>query len=246
MPNDTQKSAIVTGASRGIGAAIALRLATDGYAVVVNYAGRKESADAVVGQIKQAGGTAIAMQADVSDPAQVKMLFDTTAQRFGAPHVLVNNAGVMMLAPLVDTTDANFDAMVAINLKGVFNCLREAGNQMPEGGRIVNISTSALAVNFPGYAGYCAAKAGVEAMTPIFAKELGGRNITVNAIAPGPVGTELYLTGKTQEQIDFVAGLNPMGRIGEPNDIANAVSAMVNDDTKWTNGQTIRVNGGMA
>ena len=240
------KSALVTGASRGIGAAIALRLAADGYAVTVNYAGRKAQAEDVVDQIKSAGGSAIAVQADVSDPAQVTALFDQSAAAFGAPHVLVNNAGVMMLAPLVETTDADFDAMIAINLKGVFHCLREAGRRMPDGGRIVNLSTTALAVNFPGYAGYCAAKAGVDAMTPIFAKELAGRNITVNAVAPGPVGTDLYLTGKTQSQLDYVAGLNPMGRIGAPEDIAAIVSAMVGGDADWVNGQIIRANGGMA
>ena len=246
MSNEIQRSAIVTGASRGIGAAIAMRLAADGYAVAVNYAGRKEQAENVVEQITRSGGNAMAIQADVSDPAQVAELFDTAIEVFGGPEVLVNNAGIMTLAPLVETTDHDFDAMVAVNLKGVFNCLREAGRKMPDGARIVNLSTTALAVNFPGYAGYCAAKAGVEAMTPIFAKELTGRNITVNTIAPGPVGTELYLTGKTQEQLDHVAGLNPMGRIGEPDDIANVVAAMVSDDADWINGQTIRVNGGMA
>ena len=240
------KAAIVTGASRGIGAAIAQRLAVDGYAVVVNYAGRADAAQEVVDAIKAKGGAAMAVRADVSDPTQVVDMFATCTNVFGAPEVLVNNAGVMNLAPLVDTTDADFDAMVAINLKGVFNCLREAGRTMRDGARIVNLSTTALAVNFPGYAAYCASKAGVEAMTPIFAKELAGRNITVNSVAPGPVGTELYLTGKTQAQLDQVASLSPMGRIGVPADIAGVIAAMVKGDSSWINGQVVRANGGMA
>jgi 3-oxoacyl-[acyl-carrier protein] reductase len=246
MRHESKKSAIVTGGSRGIGAAIAVRLASDGFAIIVNYAGRADAAQDVVAQITASGGAAVAVQADVSDPAQVAAMFDTCVAQFGAPSVLVNNAGVMTLSPVVDTKDTDFDTMVAINLKGVFNCLRAAGKCMNDGARIINISTTALAVNFPGYAAYCATKAGVEAMTPIFAKELAGRNITVNAIAPGPVATALYLDGKTQDQLDYVAGLSPMGRIGKPDDIASMVSTMVNGDANWVNGQVIRANGGMA
>ena len=246
MTQEKLNSAIVTGGSRGIGAAIAQRLAADGFAVIVNYAGRADAAQEVVAQITASGGKALAVQADVSDPAQVAAMFETCRVQFGAPDVLVNNAGVMSLAPLVDTTDADFDRMIAINLKGVFNCLRAAGKSMQNGARIINISTTALTVNFPGYAGYCAAKAGVDAMTPIFAKELAGRNITVNGIAPGPVATALYLDGKTPEQLEHVAGLSPMGRIGQPEDIANLVAVMVRGDAEWVNGQTLRANGGMA
>ncbi|KJZ20310.1 glucose 1-dehydrogenase [Loktanella sp. S4079] len=246
MKSATQKTAIVTGASRGIGAAIAKQLAHDGFAVIVNFARDVAAADAVVAQIKQAGGQAWAIQADMSDPEQVKSLFSETVAECGNVDVVVNNAGIMHLSPLQDTTDAAFDAMIAINLKGVFNMMREAGHHLGEGGQIVNLSTTALAVNFPGYAAYCASKAGVEAMTPIFAKELAGRKIRVNAIAPGPVATELYLNGKTQEQLDRVAAMVPMGRIGEPEDIALAVSTLVGGQMGWINGQVIRVNGGMA
>ncbi|SFR41441.1 3-oxoacyl-[acyl-carrier protein] reductase [Yoonia tamlensis] len=246
MTQEKLNAAIVTGGSRGIGAAIAQRLAADGFAVIVNYAGRADAAQEVVAQITASGGRALAVRADVSDPAQVTEMFETCVAQFGAPDLLVNNAGVMTLAPLVDTSDADFDRMVAINLKGVFNCLRAAGRSMQDGARIINISTTALTVNFPGYAGYCAAKAGVDAMTPIFAKELAGRNITVNGIAPGPVATALYLDGKTPEQLEHVAGLSPMGRIGQPEDIANLVAAMVRGDAGWVNGQTLRANGGMA
>ncbi|GAA3873206.1 SDR family oxidoreductase [Celeribacter arenosi] len=246
MPTPALKPAIVTGASKGIGAAIARRLAADGYGVVVNYAGSEGAAETLVAQIVKAGGKAIAVQADVSVPSAVEALFDACAQAFGAPEVLVNNAGIMSLAPLIDTDDASFDAMVAINLKGVFNCLRAGGRHMPDGARIVNISTTALAVNFPGYAAYCAAKAGVDAMTPIFAKELGPRGITVNGIAPGPVATELYLTGKSQADLDRVASMIPAGRIGEPDDIANTVAMIVSPDASWVNGQILRANGGLA
>ena len=246
MSNDLSKSAIVTGASKGIGAAIARRLARDGFAVIVNYAGSKSAAEALVAEIEAAGGQARAVQADVADPAQVAQLFDACEAAYGAPHLLVNNAGIMSLAPLAETEDAAFDAMIAVNLKGVFTCLREGARRLPDGARIVSISTTALAVNFPGYAAYCAAKAGVDAMTPILAKELGPRRITVNAVAPGPVATDLYLAGKTQADLDRVASMVPAGRIGAPDDIAATVAMLAGPDGDWINGQVLRANGGMA
>jgi 3-oxoacyl-[acyl-carrier protein] reductase len=242
------KVAIVTGASRGIGAAIAQRLAGDGFAVVVNYAGRATDAQAVVDAIQAAGGRAAAVQADVSVPAQVAALFDQSATLFGGIDVLVNNAGVIQpgLVPLADTDDALLDKLIAVNLKGTFNTLRAASKKLRAGGRIVNFSTSVKALGLPGYSIYAATKAAVETITTIFAKELRGRNITVNAVAPGPTATDLFLTGKTKEQIEHLAKMPPMERLGQPEDIAAVVSFLAGPDGGWVDGQTLRANGGIA
>jgi 3-oxoacyl-[acyl-carrier protein] reductase len=241
------KVAIVTGASRGIGASIAKRLAADGAAVVVNYAGRAADADAVVESIKAAGGRAAAIQADVTVPAQVAALFDNTVTLFGGIDIVVNNAGIMQpgLVPLVDTDDALFDRLVAINLKGTFNTLRAAARKLRDGGRIINFSSSMNGLSQPGYSVYAATKAAVETMTNIFAKELRGRNITVNAVAPGPTATELFLKDKTPEQIERIAKAPPMERLGEPDDISEVVSFLASGAAGWIDGQTIRVNGGI-
>ncbi len=235
---DTQRCAIVTGSSKGIGAAIAERLAQDGLAVVVNYASNAATADALVARIKGAGGQAIAVGADVSDPAAVAALFDRAAGAFGGVDVLVNNAGIMKLAPLAGTEDAVFDQHVAINLKGAFNGLRD-------GGRIVSLSSSVVGLYQPGYAAYAATKGAVEAMTHILAKELGGRGITVNAVAPGPVATALFLGDKSAEQVAAVTKMIPLGRLGEPEDIARAVAFLVGPDGGWISGQVLRANGGI-
>ena len=242
---EASRSAIVTGASRGIGAAVAERLAHDGIAVAVNYAGNLAPAQAVVDKITQAGGRAIAIQADVSDPDAVRAMFDRVESEFGGLDVLVNNAGIMKLYNLADTDDALFDQQIAINLKGVFNGLREAAKRMREGGRIINFSSSVVGLYQPTYAIYAATKAGVEAMTHILAKELRGRNITVNAIAPGPTATDLFLKGKPQEAIDQMAKMAPLERLGEPEDIANAVAFLASSDAAWINGQVLRANGGI-
>jgi 3-oxoacyl-[acyl-carrier protein] reductase len=189
MNRDTNNVAIVTGASRGIGAAIAERLAADGFTVVVNYAGSAADAEALVAKIEAAGGTAIAAQADVSDANAVARMFDAAQTAFGGVDVLVNNAGIMKVAPLADSDDALFDSQVAVNLKGSFNTLREASRRLREGGRIINLSSSVVGLYHPNYAVYAATKAGVEAMTHVIAKEMRGRNITVNAVAPGPTAT---------------------------------------------------------
>ncbi|MDO9405210.1 MAG: SDR family oxidoreductase [Polaromonas sp.] len=249
-PHDTAhpaQVAIVTGASRGIGAAIAQRLAHDGFRVVVNYAGRAADADAVVQQIQAAGGEALAVKADVSDPAAAKALFDQTVAAWGRIDVLVNNAGIMpsTLPHLTDTDDATFDRLFAVNVKGTFNTLREAGKRLEAGGRIVNFSTSVIGVALPGYAVYAATKSAVETFTNIMAKELRGKNITVNAIAPGPTATALFLDGKTPELVERLSKMNPLERLGEPDDIANAVSFLASAEGAWINGQTIRANGGM-
>ena len=242
---DQGRVAIVTGSSRGIGAAIAKRLATDGFTVIVNYAGRAADADKVVQEIEAAGGRALAVQADVSHPAEVAAMFGQAETLYGGVDVLVNNAGIMQLAPLADTDDALLERTIAVNLKGTFNTLRAAAKRLRQGGRIINFSTSAIGLALPGYALYCATKSAVETLTNIFAKELRGRNITVNAIAPGPTATDLFLTGKTEEQITHLAKMPPLERLGEPEDIARVVAFLAGPDAGWVNGQTLRVNGGI-
>jgi 3-oxoacyl-[acyl-carrier protein] reductase len=239
--------AIVTGASRGIGAVIAQRLARDGFAVIVNYAGNAAAARDVVGRIEAAGGQAATMQGDVADPAAAKQLFDEALRLYGRVDALVNNAGIMPpdMPTLANTDDATFDRLIAVNLKGTFNTLREAATRVESGGRIVNFSTSLVGTALPGYSAYTATKAGVESMTMIFARELRGRNITVNAVAPGPTATELFLNGKSEELVSRLAKMNPLERLGTPEDIAGAVSFLLGPDGGWVNGQTLRANGGM-
>lgn len=239
--------AIVTGASRGIGAAVAGRLARDGFAVVVNYVGREAEAREVVRAIADCGGRAVAVRADVSDPAAVRTLFDETEHTFGRVDVLINNAGIMppTTPPLAETDDATFDRLFAVNVKGTFNMLREAARRLPSGGRIVNFSTSVIGMALPGYAVYGATKAAVETITNIMAKELRGRGITVNAIAPGPTATSLFFDGKTPETIERLTKAPPLERLGTPDDIAATVSFLVSEDGAWVNGQTLRANGGL-
>ena len=239
--------AIVTGASRGIGAAIAQRLARDGYQVVVNYAGKADEAQAVVQSITSVGGKAVAVQADVSSSAAVKALFDETIQAFGRVDVLINNAGIMppTLPQLADTDDDTFDRLFAVNVKGTFNTLREAANRLQQGGRIVNFSTSVIGLALPGYAVYAATKSAVETFTNIMAKELRGKNIRINAVAPGPTATALFLDGKTPETIERMSKMAPLERLGTPEDIASAVAFLVSDNAGWVNGQTLRANGGV-
>lgn len=245
MSDQLNKTAIVTGASRGIGAAIAKRLGRDGFAVIVNYSGSAAPAEAVVKTIESTGGRALAVQADISDAHAVAALFETAEKTFGGVDVLVNNAGVMSLAKFADADDAAFDRMMAINLKGTFNTLREAAKRLRHGGRIVNFSTSVVGTKLETYGIYTATKAAVEAMTPILAKELRGRNITVNALAPGPTATDLFLTGKSDELVERMAKMPPLERLGTPNDIAGAVAFLVGPDGGWINAQVLRANGGL-
>lgn len=238
--------AIVTGASRGIGAAIARRLAQDGFAVAINYAAGAAQADTLVAELKAAGASAIAVQADVSKADDVRRLFEITEQQLGKVNVLVNNAGVLKTVPLADTSDALYDQIFNINVRGTFNTLREAAARLADGGRIVNVSSTTLALNMPGYAVYNATKAAVEAFTHVFAKELRGRNITVNAVAPGPIATSLFLDGKTEEQIQAFAKMPPLQRLGQPEDIACVVAFLAGADAGWVNGQILRANGGVA
>jgi len=245
MSKQNQQVALVTGASRGIGAAIAQRLARDGFTVIVNYTESAAPAEALVRTIQQAGGQALAAKADVSSPADVRRLFDAAETAFGGVDVLVNNAGIMSLANVADADDASFDRQIGVNLKGTFNTLREAATRLRSGGRIVNFSSSVVALLQPGYAIYAATKAGVEAMTSVFAKELRGRHITVNAVAPGPTATDLFLKGKSDELVERLSKLAPLERLGQPEDIANTVAFLVGPDAGWINGQVLRANGGI-
>ena len=245
MSTQANKVAIVTGASRGIGAAIAQRLAREGFAVVVNYAGDTASAEALVKQIEAAGGKAIAVKADVADAAAVRALFDTAEKTFGGVDVLVNNAGIMQLAKIADADDAQFDRQIAINLKGTFNGLREAARRLRNGGRIINFSTSVVGTKLESYGIYTATKAAVELLTAILSKEMRGRSITVNAVAPGPTATDLFLTGKSPELIERMAKMPPLERIATPEDIAGVVSFLAGPDGGWVNGQVLRANGGL-
>jgi 3-oxoacyl-[acyl-carrier protein] reductase len=239
------KVAIVTGASRGIGAAVAERLAKDGFTVVVNYSGDAAPAETLARKIEGAGGRALTAKADVSDPAAVRRMFDAAEAAFGGVDVLVNNAGIMRLSSIAETDDATFERHMNVNLKGTFNTLREAASRLRPGGRIINFSSSVVALLQPTYGVYAATKAAVETMTTILAKELRGRNITVNAIAPGPTATDLFLKDKPQEAIDRFAKLAPLERLGQPEDIAAAVAFLAGPDGAWINGQTLRANGGI-
>ena len=239
------RTTIVTGASRGIGAAVAERLAGDGFQVVINYAGRADDAEAQVARIRASGGTASAIRADVSDPAAVRAMFDEAERTYGGVDVLVSNAGIMQLAPLEEADDALFDRHIAVNLKGAFNGMREAARRFKSGGRIISFSSSIVGRYPPTYGIYAATKAAVEAMTHVLANELRGRNITVNAVAPGPTATDLFLNGKSPELLQELSKLAPLERIGQPTDIAGAVSFLAGPDGAWVNAQTLRVNGGI-
>jgi 3-oxoacyl-[acyl-carrier protein] reductase len=211
----------------------------------VNYAGSQAPAEALVRKIEAAGGKAISAQADVADPAAVTRMFEAAETAFGGVDVLVNNAGIMKLAPIAQSDDDLFDSQIAVNLKGSFNTLREAARKLRDGGRIVNFSTSVVGLKLETYGVYVATKAAIEGITPILAKELRGRNITVNAVAPGPTGTDLFLTGKSPELIERMAKMNPLERLATPEDIAAAVAFLVGPDGGWINGQVLRANGGL-
>lgn len=242
---DNRRTAIVTGSSRGIGAAVAERLADDGFAIVVNYSGDAAPAKQLVSRIEATGGLAIACKADVADPTSVATLFDAAEAAFGGVDVLVNNAGIMTLATIADSDDALIDRHLAINLKGPINTMREAAKRLRNGGRVVNFSSSVVGLYQPTYGVYAATKAGVEALTHVFSKELRGRDITVNAVAPGPTATKLFLDGKDQKTVETIAGMAPLGRLGEPEDIAAVVAFLVGPDGGWVNGQILRANGGV-
>lgn len=239
------KVAIVTGSSRGIGAATAKRLAADGFKVVVNCRVNHDLATAVVQDIEKAGGQAVWEQADIREPTAVRRLFDVAEREFGGVDVAVANAGVMHLAPFSEMSDEDFDTMVDTNVKGSFNTLREAARRLRDGGRIIATSSSIVQLRSPTYGPYAASKGSLEIYANILAKELAGRKISVNAIAPGLVATSLFLDGKTDEQVAGFAKRTPHGRIGEPSDIAAMVAFLCSPDGWWVNGQTLYTNGGV-
>jgi len=246
MSGTHTRAALVTGASRGIGRAIAIRLSQDGFAIAVNYAGNAAKAAEVVREIAATGGRALALPADIADPSAVERLFDEAANAFGGIDVVVNSAGVLTMLPIAEADVAAFDALFATNTRGTFNVLGQAARRLPDGGRIITLSSSVIAMAPPGYGPYAASKAAVEVLTRTLAGELRGRRITVNAVAPGATATELFFEGKTDEQVRRMAKLPPLERLGTSEDIANVVAFIAGPEGGWINGQVIRANGGYA
>src|SRR5882757_11394702 len=243
--NKAERVAIVTGGSRGIGRQTAARLGREGYAVVVTYGGSQAEAEEAVKEVEQAGGRAIAVQADVADENAVAALFDQAEQSFGGVDVVVNAAGIMPLSPLADLDLDAFDRVVRTNLRGTFVIDQQAVRRVRSGGAIINFSSSLTKLARPGYAAYAATKGGVEAVTLILARELRGRDITVNAVAPGPTATAMFFDGKSQELIDRITAEPPLERLGQPEDIAELVAFLAGPG-RWVNGQVIYANGGSA
>ncbi|WP_019552642.1 SDR family oxidoreductase [Propionispira raffinosivorans] len=238
------KVAIITGSSRGIGRVVAEQLADLGANVVINYSSNRQKADDVVEGILKKGSKAVALHADLSKLSDVKELFTKTIEAFGKVDILINNAGLMITKPLSDVTEDDFDKQFAVNVKGTFFACQQALKHMENNGRIVNFSTSVAGQMFPTYSVYAGTKGAVEQFTRQLAKEFGSKQITINAVAPGPVNTELFKLGKTEQQIDAMKKMNAFGRIGEPEDIANVIEFLVSDKSQWVTGQTLRVNGG--
>lgn len=243
---ENNKVAIVTGASGGIGRAVAIRLAQDGFAVVVHYSGNVEKAEKAVAQIESGGGRAIAIQADVSSVTDVEHLFQETLDKFAQVNVVVHCAGIMPRSAIADGDIEAFDKVIATNLRGAFLILSQAARHVSSGGRIIAFSSSVVAKAFPTYGAYIASKAGVEGLVQVLANELRGRNITVNAVAPGPVATDLFLQGKNDTQIEQLSKVPPLERLGQPEDIANVVSFLAGTDGGWIDAQVLRANGGFA
>ncbi|GAA5056585.1 3-oxoacyl-[acyl-carrier protein] reductase [Thermocatellispora tengchongensis] len=237
--------ALVTGGSRGIGRAVATRLASDGFSVVVGYAGNADKAASVVAEISSAGRNAIAARADVADETAVTAMFDLAEQTYGGLDVVVHAAGIVGLAPLADMDLAVLDRVVRTNLRGTFVVDQQAVRRVRRGGAIINLSSSIVGLAFPAYGAYAATKGGVEALTLILARELRGRDVTVNAVAPGPTATDLFLKGKDEEAVARLAAQPPLERLGTPHDVAEVVAFLAGPAGRWVNGQVLRVNGGI-
>lgn len=246
MTDAAKNAAIVIGASGGIGHAVALRLAKDGFAIAAAYAGNAAKGEELVATIKSTGGAAIAVKTDITNAADVERLFKATLDAFGGVNVLVHTAGIMPLGKIADGDLEMFDKVIATNLRGTFIVLSQAAKHVSEGGRILAFSSSVLAKSFPGYGAYCASKGGVEGLVHVLANELRGRNITVNAVAPGPTATPLFLEGKSPQVIDQLTKMAPLERLGTPEDICDAVSFLAGPNGGWVNAQVLRVNGGFA
>nr|WP_123043803.1 SDR family oxidoreductase [Cohnella candidum]AYQ75723.1 SDR family oxidoreductase [Cohnella candidum] len=238
------KVVLVTGASRGIGRTIAERFAREGAKVVLNYSQNGRLAEDAAAEIRAAGGEAVALQADISRPAEVERLFRETSEAFGGLDILVNNAGIMMTKPIAEFTEEDFDRIFAVNVKGTFFAIQQAARHMNRNGRIINFSTSVTGSMFPGYSAYAGTKGAVEQFTRQLAKELGPKGITINAVAPGPVNTELFLEGKSEAQVQAIVNMNSFGRLGETDDIVGTVLFLAGEEAGWMTGQTLRVNGG--
>lgn len=240
-----QRVAIVTGGSRGIGRQVALQLAADGFAVVVGYAGNKEAAEEVVRDVEAAGGTAFAARADVGDEAEVAALFDLAEATYGGVDAVVHAAGRMLLSPVAELDLDELDALYRTNIRGTFAVDQQAARRLRPGGALVNFSSSVVGLAFPSYGAYAASKGAVEALTLILARELRGRDVTVNVVAPGPTATDLFLDGKDEETVARLAAQPPLERLGTPRDIASVVSFLVGPGGRWVNGQVLRANGGI-
>ena len=239
------RAAVITGSSRGIGAATAKRLAREGYAVTVNYLTNHDLAAQVVADIEAAGGRAILHQADVSDPVALRAVFDANDEAFGGVDVVVANAGIMNVGLFAQMTDEAFDRMIATNVKGAFNTLREAARRTRDGGRIIALSSSIIRQAPPGAGAYAASKADQEIFIRALSKELSGRNISVNAVSPGAVDTQL-LRQHGEDALRGIPEATPLGRLGEPEDIADVIAMLCSEGGAWINGQNVFANGGIA
>lgn len=245
MTQDRNRVAIITGASGGIGRASAERLAADGFSIVAHYAGNASAAEDLALAIITAGGKAVTAGGDVADEVAMTELFDTAQREFGGVDVLVHTAGIMPLAPIAEMDLDTFDRVQRTNVRGTFIVDQLAARRLRSGGAIINFSTSVTRLQLPGYGAYAASKGAAEALTLILARELRGRDITANTVAPGPTATPLFFEGKTQQVIDQIAAANPMGRLGTPHDIAEVVSFLAGAG-RWVNGQVLYANGGAA